>query len=72
MMLLALAILAFVLAVVPALLFARNWKLYAPAPTQEPPGDLTSVSVLIPARNEQPELALPLKPPWPAAASRWR
>ena len=52
-----LASLAFLLAIVPAILFARNWRLYRAAPDPKPDvpaaSSAPSISVLIPARNEK-------------------
>ena len=50
----AIVILASVLALIPAVLFHRNLRLYAPLPPVSPPpeGEAPAVSVLIPARNE--------------------
>ncbi len=50
-MITALAILGAALALLPALLFLRNLRLYAPPP--QPSSPLPSCSVLIPARNEE-------------------
>src|SRR4029079_3620763 len=41
-------------AIVPALVFRKNLKLYAPPP---PPSPVPAVSVLIPARNEEGSIA---------------
>jgi hypothetical protein len=51
---LALAITSLVLALVPAVLFFRNLRLYAPPPLPAEPADPPpAVSLLIPARNEE-------------------
>lgn len=53
----ALAIVAFLLALGPALLYARNVRLYRPPPPFGETADVTQVSVLIPARNEEASIA---------------
>ena len=51
---LALAIASLVLALIPAALFFRNLRLYAPPPLAPEPADPpAAVSLLIPARNEE-------------------
>lgn len=48
-----LAAMAFILAAVPAWLWHRNLRLYAPPPPPTGAGDVPGVSLLIPARNEE-------------------
>ncbi|MFO0809644.1 MAG: glycosyltransferase family 2 protein [Gemmataceae bacterium] len=57
-MLTAISAISFALAVVPAILYAVNRFLYRPAPPTA--ADLPSVSVLIPARNEESSIGLAL------------
>jgi hypothetical protein len=52
-MLLALTCLSVILALIPALLFRANLRLYAPPPAPDPATPRPQVSVLIPARNEE-------------------
>lgn len=52
-MILTLALIALVLAAVPAALFWANLRHYRPPPSFAPPRVLPAVSVLIPARNEE-------------------
>lgn len=53
MILVILALVAFVLAAIPALLFRVNLRAYRPPPAPVAGGSLPRVSVLIPARNEE-------------------
>ncbi len=55
-MLLALALLSFACALLPAVLFLANLRLFAPPPAVDPNGPPLAVSVLIPARNEAARL----------------
>ena len=52
-MLLTLTLISLVLALIPALLFRANLRLYAPPPCPSPGLAATPLSVLIPARNEE-------------------
>lgn len=53
----ALAVLAFLLAAVPALLYARNVRAYRPPPALADSTSTPHISVLIPARNEEASIA---------------
>ena len=56
-MLLALTCFAFICAAIPAVLFARNLPLYRRAPVPPASSDLPRISLLIPARNEEHNIA---------------
>lgn len=56
-----LAIAAFALALLPAALFFRNRSIYRPPPIPDPGRRLPSVSVLIPARDEERSLGFALE-----------